>query len=397
MKVLIDGRRFESALLRHTDRYTSALITHLAQRGLAVYLLYDASTVASVASLQSGNIGNLPVRGRVGFLREQMYLPMLLGRGNYDLLHIPTEETTAPYFSPCPVVMTFLSPAKRQDHAKPAENAVAPFAGVRRRIRSGSVDHIIATSEYCRRHVVSALAVPPDRISVIPFAGIEGCGSAEETSGTREALGQLGVRAPYLLNAGGYESEEDAKLLLAAFAEVRQGQAGLQLVLTGMNMPSVHLLEHAQMLGLTVDEEVLFLFDVGEAMQVLYDGAELALSVAADRVCQPWILQAMARGLQVVCTATGCAAEMVGCAGKVIPRPDPHDAARTTMFLLSSGTKAQRRAAARQQAERFSWEKIVDETIAVYEVVVSQRKGRAMDRNPIYRRPPLRNDRGADT
>src|SRR5260370_33677689 len=72
MKVLIDGRRFESALLRHTDRYTSALITHLAQRGLAVYLRYDASTVASVATLQTANIGNLHVRDRVGFIREQI-------------------------------------------------------------------------------------------------------------------------------------------------------------------------------------------------------------------------------------------------------------------------------------------------------------------------------------
>jgi hypothetical protein len=65
--------------------------------------------------------------------------------------------------------------------------------------------------------------------------------------------------------------------------------------------------------------------------------------------------------------------------------------------LLSSGTKTQRKAVARQQAERFSWEKIVDQTIAVYELVLSRRKGRAMERYPVHRRPSLRTDRGADS
>ena len=393
MKVVIDVRCLASSSLHRAQRYTSALIRHLTQRGIAVYLHDGASIVESVGSLRWSNTGSLPARGGVGLLREQMHLPRLLRRGNYDLLHIPTDDTMASWFSPCPVVMTVLPPVREQ---LPAKTAV--LARVRRRVSSRSLDHIIATSEYCRQLLVSELGVQQDRISVIPCAGIDSCESLGEPFGTHESLEQLGVRPPYLLNAGGYESEEDTELLLSAFGEVRQFQSGLQLVLTGAKMPSIRLLEHAHKLGLTFDEDVLFLFDVGEAMQqLLYDRAELAISVAANRVCQPWILQAMARGLQVVCTANGCAAEMVGCVGKIIPRPDPHDAALTTIFLLSSGNAAQRRSVARQQAARFSWEKMVDETIAVYEAVVSRRNGRSMDPSPIHHRPAQENGRGAHT
>jgi hypothetical protein len=261
--------------------------------------------------------------------------------------------------------------------ATTAKNSFAgPLSRLYRNLRYGAVEHIIAASECCRRRIISTIGLAPNRVTTIPFfESGESCEPwAAAEPGVEATSRRFGVRPPYLISADGCEEADESKVLLAAFAVARQAVADLKLVVVGNRMPSVHLLEHALNLGLRLDEDAVFLFDVGSEWQALFDGAELGLSTATGSACQPWVIRALTRGLQVVSVSAGSAAEIVGRAGKSVERQEPEAIADAIKLLLQSGNRAQREAAARQQAARFTWKATADATMALYQSMLRNDK-----------------------
>jgi glycosyltransferase involved in cell wall biosynthesis len=175
---------------------------------------------------------------------------------------------------------------------------------------------------------------------------------------------------PYLLTADYGASEAEIKLLLAVFQQVRLTCGDLQLVILCRRVPAVEILESVGRCGLLIDQYVLFIPDA-RLLQQLSARAELAIALGVEGECR-WIVPAMASGLQVVCTSRGCAAQVVGCAGKVVDRQDPIEIAHSIALLLKSGDRHQRADVARRQAERFNWRATVDDTIEIYKSLVNE-------------------------
>lgn len=88
------------------------------------------------------------------------------------------------------------------------------------------------------------------------------------------------------------------------------------------------------------------------------------------------VLQAMACGVPVVTTAVGAPADIVvdGTTGVLVPPSDPHALGHALHGLLTDSTRREmcRIAGADRVRGRYSWDRIGQETVAVYQGVVTE-------------------------
>src|SRR5262245_17007030 len=225
MKVAFDGRSLASPVLRGWDRYTVGLVRELVRQGVEVTLFHRARE--PLCSLHVANLGCRveALRDRGGLYWEQVAVPLALWRGRYDLFHAPAEHGV-PLASPCPVILTIHS-ATAQSYADLIRRGLLPgriqdylgFNWQRQRRSPAALylgaqviraDHIVVPSEFCRREVISFLRVPPGRVTVTPLAVHDQFRKPPSAPEARQGtLARLGIRQPYLLYVGGYESHKN--------------------------------------------------------------------------------------------------------------------------------------------------------------------------------------------
>jgi glycosyltransferase involved in cell wall biosynthesis len=200
---------------------------------------------------------------------------------------------------------------------------------------------VITISEFTKGEVMELLDVPEERIRVIPLA-------------SRDEFGPEGSAAEgdYVLAVGTLEPRKN----LARLAEAAN-RAGLELRVVGARGWG----------GVQADGAgVRWLGHVPDAeLAELYRGA---LCVAYPSVYEGFglpVLEAMACGAPVV-TSRGSATEEVADGAAVLVDPsDPEAIAAGLAEAISRRDELAR--LGRERAARFSWERVADETVAVYE------------------------------
>lgn len=366
MKITIDGRCLAASVgTSQAARYTQTLITRLAQRGFSPHVAYSAIDPVPSERLGCSAVPS-PLEGR-GWLWEHVSLPRFLQTGKFELLHIPSQTARAPLWSPCPVLMTV--------HGGHFDSAVATTSSSRTPglVHRARVQHTILAQSFCE----PSLKAHPVDMTVGTFVEEDDCRGGPDLTG-------LPIREPYLLAVDYGETKTDLKPLLTAFQQVRVAFPALQLVMVCQVIPPVKILESVTKCGLLIDDDILFVSNSAGLVPKLADAAELAIALGAPGECQ-WVVPAMASGLEFVCSARGCAARVVGPAGRVVDRPEPAEIAGSIAALLRSGDRRQRAGIAQRQARRFEWTGIVDGTLGVYTALIGEGTGRP--RQPIGQDP----------
>ena len=190
------------------------------------------------------------------------------------------------------------------------------------------------------------------------------------------ALEKIGLQPKsYILHVGTIEPRKNLVRLVEAYHRVRQEMRppAPKLVLagsTGWFFRDVF----DRIEALDLKDEVIFLGRVTEEqLPALYNGALfLVLPSLYEGFGLP-ALEAMACGLPVIASNASSLPEVVAQAGILV---DPYDtgALATSIATLveDAGLRDELSKAGQEQAKKFSWERVAQETIAVYKNVVGQ-------------------------
>jgi glycosyltransferase involved in cell wall biosynthesis len=172
---------------------------------------------------------------------------------------------------------------------------------------------------------------------------------------------------PRFLSARSLEPHYRVDVTIRAFSELKKRHPDATLTVAGSGSEEKRLRGLAKALG---GGGVRFIGAVDQKqMPALYEAADILLNASVVDNQPVSVLEAFAAGLPVVSTATGDLANIIHhrTTGLLVPPADPEAMANAASYLLGNPNRAQLiTRSARQEAEKYSWERVRDSWFAVY-------------------------------
>jgi 1,4-alpha-glucan branching enzyme len=263
-----------------------------------------------------------------------------------------------------------------QSYAGKVEQGELKVVSFLEMLAARKADRVIANSRFTASKLVNRLHVRPERIALVyEYVEMEKFNAASPNQ-IREQFG-IGEH-PLILCAGYLQARKGVHILGAAMSTITQHVPGTKLVVIGKDTDSAptggsfkaYLQAIAKRLGWQD-----YLIMPGFVPDVLRSNLFSACDVFVfPSLYEPFgkpVLEAMVCNRPVVATATGIAAELRGLSPmlEVIAPGDPKTLARAVVGILSIPKEERERLAASHRQiveERFSFERMVDQTLGVY-------------------------------
>lgn len=372
----IDGRELEAPGRTGIGRYVVEVLRAASDAGWEC-LLYGTTGSRVPVSFPGVTVRAVPAT--TTWWWDHVALPRRLERDRVSVFLSPYYKT--PLWTPCPAVATihdlyFIDyPGARRPVRDAARTAVARcFA---RRARA-----IIADSEFSKRSIVERLAIPGDKIRVVPIAADPRFRPVEAGGGL---WARYGIARPFVLYVGNFKPHKNLPRLLRAYARLPpdlRDHAGLVLA-GGERAGTAALAREAEQLGIA--ERVRFLGVVpDEDLPALYGGASLVVLPSLVEGYGLPALEAMQCGAPVAASNRGAIPEVVGDAA-VLFDPEDVEAIAAAMSRVLRREDVARDLARRGPARAavFSPERTSDRVLEVLQAVVNteRKDGHAGRRN----------------
>ena len=294
---------------------------------------------------------------------EQLLLPDLARRAGVDLLH--SLASTAPATGAFRRVVTIhdliykVAPEAHLGLRGLGMRTLVPLAARRSH-------RIIVDAESTRGDLERFLGISPRKIDVVPLG--RGLDRTEPPAGHDELRAALGAgdRA-IVLSVSAKLPHKNLVRLLDALTLIPADRRPM-LVLPGYPTPHEdELRRRAEALGITKDVRLLGWVDAPTLEGLYAEAACFVFPSLYEGFGLP-VLEAMARGLPVACSARGALAEVADDAALLFDPESEEQIAAAIERLLHDQAEADRlRAAGRERAAQFDWSATVAGTLACYE------------------------------
>ncbi|MGH9565694.1 MAG: glycosyltransferase family 4 protein, partial [Candidatus Angelobacter sp.] len=301
--------------------------------------------------------------------REQLEIPRILRREKVDLLHSP--HFNLPLMRACPAVVTIhdviylVFPEELPSRIGRMYYRAMISASVR------LADSIITVSEFSKKEIVRLLHVDAARIQVIPSGIARTFQKVTDLRRLESMRKRYGIERDYILYTGIYRRRKNHAGLLHAFREfVRQGHRA-QLVVAGPLGEGENDLRRLAA-ELEIGNDTVIAGFVSEPdLLALYSEARVYACPSLYEGFGFTVLEAMACGVPVVCSAEASLPEVAG-EGALYANPRiPEEFADALARAFSNDTlRAELIQRGSRNLERFSWNAVVDETLAIYHSVL---------------------------
>ncbi len=317
----------------------------------------DEIECAQLPNLRTSNPKSSSIRGHwwsVG-------LPMYARRARFDLFHGTNFDV--PLWKKRRSVVT-IHDLSALLHPEKHRSRLVRRARLRLPLVVRVADMIITPTESVKREVCQRFKVKSEKVSAIHLAARQ--------SFQPVARKRLGIEDEFLLFVGTLEPRKNLLTLLKAFEQiVAQGSLHPQFVIAGgegwlMNEVSAYLKKASISGRLRVTG---YLDD--DDLRALYSSCRVFIypSVYEGFGLPP--LEAMACGAPVIAGRIPSLQETLGSAARLVEPLDVDALAKSIIELLDDKKQRQKlKAAGREQAERYSWEKTARRTLSVYENLV---------------------------
>ncbi|MBT4153669.1 MAG: glycosyltransferase family 4 protein [Candidatus Magasanikbacteria bacterium] len=299
-------------------------------------------------------------------VKEQTALPSILKAQSLDLMHFPHFNVPLLYTDPFVVTVHDLT---MYHFPRPEATTLGPIAyAIKDRlhrliVRSAvkKAKHIFTTTEFTKQDIADTLKVPKEKMTVTYQAPFEE--TMDEVSNT------ILPSPKYMLYVGAAYPHKNVLGLLRAW-EIFEEEYGMEeytLVLAGKPGPFYDSIlastefaacAHVTYLGRVSDVDMPDLYSNATAFAFpsLYEGFGLPP------------LEAALHGTPVVCSNRSCLPEVVGEGAMFIDPENPRQFA-DALGQVASNMDLQHELvrAGERNVQRFSWETLAKETLAVYE------------------------------
>ena len=229
-------------------------------------------------------------------------------------------------------------------------------------------DHIITVSESVRTELIARYGLSAERVTAVHLAA-----STVYHLHTREALAptmaEMGLQQDcYCLFVGTVEPRKNVERLIQAYerlpADMRRACPLVIAGSKGWNSEAIH----ARMAKAQAEGWLRYASFVDQRwLPALYAGARLMAYPSLYEGFGLPIVEAMASGTPVLTSNTSCMPEVAGGAARLVNPLDVEDMAQALEECLSNEAwQAEARAKGLARATGLSWDRCVEETVAVY-------------------------------
>lgn len=290
------------------------------------------------------------------------------------LLHLP--QFSAPLLAPCPLVVTVHDAIPLLFDEYRASRAMrANIAVMRRTVRRATA--IIAPSRAAAGDIAGALAMPAERIHVVPMAAASDLVPATNRAEIGGKLQErFGITGDYVLNFGGLDRRKNVPLLVRAFARAFPHFEGPVTLVIGGAPHSANPVMFPPVApvaaGLGISDRVMLTGRVSdEERRWLYQGAAAYATPSLYEGFGLPPLEAMACGVPVIAANRASLPEVIGEAGLLVEPTEENVADALIRLLNDAGRRQSLTRAGLARAAWFSWERTARETMAIYRQVTA--------------------------
>ena len=297
-------------------------------------------------------------------IREQVEIPW--AAGDCDLLHVP--HYNAPVFHRGAMLVsihdlthildeTFRSSWKSRMYARPMLGLAAAHA-----------DHIFTVSEYSKRQIIEHLGVRDGKVTVV-YNGISPQFFPEAHDESRLKVSRTyGFEGPYVLYVGNVKPHKNIAGLIRAFATLAsRRKIEHKLLMIGGDTAG-----HSEMRTLATEcglnGSAVFVPQISfDSLRTVYSGAEITVLPSFEEGFGLPIVESMACGTPVACSAAASMPEVGGAAAAYFdPRDIDSMACTLERVLFSQDHWLAMRKLGIERAASFSWESCARKHYEVY-------------------------------
>lgn len=296
-----------------------------------------------------------------------------------DIIHYPFFDlyrATLPFISRSPVVVTIhdVIPLEFPDYYPVGIRGTLAFLRQLSALRF--VSHILTDSEYSKKKILQHLHVPEEKVSVVYLAP-----SSNYVAATKEEITHTQKKhhlpTPYILYVGDINYNKNIPQLIKLLKFL---PPEVHLVCVGSQFYPHDIIEwrriEQQLVLSDVANRVHFLTDlpVGSFtdLNALYSGALCYVQPSLSEGFGLPVLEAARCSCPVVSSSCGSLPEVVGPAA-LTATPDAESLADCVLQVMAWSVKErkQRILQGHSWVNHFTWEKVAQETVAVYEKVLA--------------------------